>query len=118
MRRYSKRKTVSGPLHSLEDIQRFVAAGKFHPYTSSAIQKVMAVYGGTNRQAKRTIQHIVAALKPQNYSASVVMDNGAKADEYGLMFDERGWYVKFFFHVSDGEVDVCSCHLTRFPMQT
>lgn len=118
MRRYSKRKQVSGPLYDLTDIQRWVAAGKFHPYRGSALAAVVEVYGGTYRQAKRTIQQIIAALVPGNYSASVEMDNGAKADEYGLIFDEQGWYVKFFFHVADNEVDVCSCHLTRFPMQT
>ena len=57
-------------------------------------------------------------LTPADYSRSVRMDTGESADEYGCMYSELGWYVKLLFNQVDGEAEVCSCHLTRFPLIT
>lgn len=118
MHRYSRRVSVKGPVHDLAQMQAMVASGKFHPYDKSAVSRVIEEFSCTKLQARRTIQEIFALLSADHYSDTIRLDNGSVADEYGLMFEEKGWYVKFNFAMADDEVDVISCHLTRYPMTT
>ncbi len=105
-------------MFDLRDVRRRVARDEFHPSTTKAVDPVVAEYRCTKRAARRIIQAIVDALSPANYAGSLELANGVLADEYGTMFDDIGWYVKLTVNVSDDEVDVISCHLTRFPLVT
>lgn len=106
------------PAHDLAEIKRRIAADNFHPSTTKATDLVIREYGGSKRDARRMIQRIVATLGEGDYAGTRQMFDGALADEYGTMYDELGWYVKLTFNVQDDEVDVISCHLTKWPLQT
>jgi hypothetical protein len=118
LRRFRSPHVVAGPVHDLEAFQAAVAAGAFHAYARSARDPVIGVFGCSRREAGRIIQRIVAGLTSADFARSVKMDNGATADEYGRMYADLGWYVKLLFNRDDGEAEVCSCHLTRFPLTT
>lgn len=118
MRPFRKSRVLRGPVHDLTAFQALVAAGTFHSYAGSARDRVVEVFGCTRGEAGRIIQEIVCSLTPDDYARSIQMDNGAAADEYGRMFEDLGWYVKLLFNTDDGEAEVCSCHLTRYPLKT
>ena len=118
MRSFRTPKVVAGPIYSLQAFQSAVASGFFHAYARSARDPVIHEFDCTRAHAGRIIQRIVAVLTPADYSRSVQMDNGELADEYGCMYAELGWYVKLLFNQEDDEAEVCSCHLTRFPLIT
>lgn len=118
MAQFRKPKVIPGPIYSLLAFQSAVAAGSFHAYARSARDPVILEFGCTRRQAGRIIQRIVAVLTPADYSRSVRLDNGESADEYGCTYAELGWYLKLLVNQDDGEAEVCSCHLTRFPLIT
>lgn len=112
------RKSRKGPIHDLAEIQRRVAGGDFHPSTTTAVDPVVREYACNKRKAREILQSIVATLSDADYADSLEMYGGVLADEYGKMFENVGWYVKFTFNVQDDEVDVISCHLTKKPLKT
>ena len=118
MHNFRRPRVVPGPVVSLTAFQSAVASGAFHAYARSARDPVIREFDCTRTQAGRIIQRIIAALTPADYSRTVRMDNGEFADEYGCMYAALGWYVKLLFNQGDGEAEVCSCHLTRFPLIT
>ncbi len=118
MQHFQKLRVVPGPAFDLAAFQVKVRAGNFHPYTTSALRRVIAVYECSRAEARRIIQTIVCKLAKHDYVRTVRLNNGMLADEYGTRFDELGWYVKLLINQDDGEHDVVSCHLTRYPLTT
>lgn len=118
MQNFGKSQVVSGPVFDLQAFQSQVQLGNFHVYDKPALQRVIAVYGGDPDGARRIVQTIVCKLAEQDYARSVRLINGMLADEYGKMFDDRGWYVKLRINQDDGDRDVISCHLTKYPLTT
>ncbi len=113
-----KQPIVPGPVFDLVEFQGQVQLGNFYPYTTSAIRRVMAVYRGDMDDARLIVQTIVCKLTEHDYVRSVRLDSGMLADEYGKMFDDLGWYVKLLINRDDGEQDIVSCHLTKYPLTT
>lgn len=64
------------------------------------------------------VQAIVCKLAKHDYVRTVRLNNGMLTDEYGTKFDDLGWYVKLLINQDDGEHDVVSCHLTKYPLTT
>ena len=118
MNTYRKVRTAKGPANDLAAFQARVAANDFHAMSGPALGAVIAVYGSTYAVARRLIARIVCSLTAKNYSRTIIMHNAVYADEYGIMFDELGWYVKLKINLDDGDAEVCSCHLTRREMMT
>jgi hypothetical protein len=83
-----KAQVVPGPVFDLVAFQRHVQIGSFHPYTTSALRRVVAVYECSRAEARRIIQAIVCKLAKQDYVSTVRMNNGMLADEYGTKLDD------------------------------
>ena len=118
MQNFRKPQVVPGPVFDLAAFQRQVQTGDFHPYATSALDEVIVVYKCTRSVARRIVQTIVCTLGTRDYVRSIRLDDGQLADEYGKMFDDRGWYVKLLINRDDGEHDVVSCNLTKCPLTT
>lgn len=118
MNMYRKVRTTAGPVHDLAAFQARVAAGDFYPMVSSAVEPVTRVYECTKREAYQAIQRIVCALTPEHYAQSIIMNNGVPADEYGIVIEDNGWYVKLQINVIDGDAEVCSCHPPERELRT
>lgn len=115
---YRKVRTTPGPAHDLAAFQARVAAGDFHPMVGTAVEPVAHVYDCTKREARQVIKRIVCALTPQHYARSIIMNNDEPADEYGIVIEEVGWYVKLQINMDDGDAEVCSCHPTERDLRT
>ena len=118
MNMYRKVRTTPGPVNDLAAFQALVAAGNFHAMAGTALQPVMDVYECTKKEAYKEIRQIVCALTSQHYSRSIIMNNNVPADEYGIVIEEIGWYVKLQVNLDDGEAEVCSCHPPKRDMMT
>ncbi len=115
---FRKKRVIRGPVHDLTALQKAIRAGLFRAFATSARFRVSTVFGCSLFEAERRIQAIVGSLTAADYAKSLRMNDGVAADEYGVMHQDLGWYVKLRYSASAGEVEVCSCHLTRFPLRT
>jgi hypothetical protein len=118
LRFHQQARSIQGPVHDLTFIQAQVSAGNFHAFAGSAIDKVVTVFGCSRRAARTIIQQIVCGLTVMDYARSIQLQNGVRADEYGRMFHDYGWYIKLVINADDGECEVWSCHLTRHALRT
>lgn len=118
MRDFRKNRVIRGPVHNLSALQAAIRAGSFHAFATSARRRVIAVFGCSQPESLQRIQAIIAVLRTGDYARTVRMDDGIMADEYGVMYEGVGWYVKLRYNADDQEAEVCSCHLPRFPITT
>lgn len=70
-------------------------------------------------EAKRFILQGIRILKEVNFVRTVVMwnDPSCLADEYGLIYEKRGWYAKFRID-EDGDLDEISFHPPERELKT
>lgn len=70
-------------------------------------------------EAKRFILQGIRTLKDTNFVRTVVMwnDPSCLGDEYGLIYEKRGWYVKFRID-EEGDLDEISFHLPERELKT
>ena len=92
---------------------------------SRSLSSVLKVYQGEAsgpkdpEEAKRFILKGLRSLKEENFVRTVIMwgDPNCLGDEYGLVFDKRGWYAKFRID-EDGDLDEISFHPPERELKT
>lgn len=70
-------------------------------------------------EAKQFILQGIRTLKEANFVRTVVMwnDPSCLGDEYGLVYEKRGWYAKFRID-EDGDLDEISFHPPERELKT
>ncbi len=112
------------PKFDLKLVQKFCKSGDrekiWFSATSRSISKVIEVYSETDasknyEQAVSFILDGIQSLQAEDF-VQRVSQWGEVADVYGLMFDQRSWYVKFIFE--DGVLEQISFHPPERSLKT
>lgn len=109
------RPASSGPHHSLEEVKRLVASGKFMLMRGRALNLLVPPL--TYTEALRFVAAAVQLLSVDNFHSSVQLTY-EMADVYGLNVDGVGWYIKLCIDQSVPEVTVISFHPPEHAMRT
>jgi hypothetical protein len=78
----------SKPRWSLSDVKALVAEGRV-----LVTQRVCAWFP-TQSESLLTVSEVIATLSGSNFAHNAVLANHV-ADVYGVVLDDRGWYLKF-----------------------
>lgn len=109
--------------YDLEEVKKLVLAGRFWiSAPSRSIDEVVRVYVETSwskseADARNFICEGLLALRPGNFAGRAIQWSGEVADQYGLIFDGRPWFVKFLIG-EDGDVEEISFHPPARPLKT
>src|SRR4051794_13341393 len=102
--------------YALKDVFRLINEGKYwfsaRPRSSVAVIRAFASSGKINgeKEAESFILRAILFLTEAHFCQSVLQWNDPKcvADVYGLIYDDRPWYVKF--RIEDDELEEISFH--------
>ena len=112
------------PKYDLNAIRQLCSTGNreliWFSATSRSTSQVIAVYAATDspkgyKEAVEFILKGLQALTTEDFVESVLQWNTV-ADVYGLVFDNRPWYVKFIFE--NGVLEEISFHPPEKPLKT
>lgn len=71
-----KANRVSGPAHSLEDIQTEIQRGNVWVYRTSALERIMRAINCTAKKARRIARQTVLQLEEQDYAHTLEYPDG------------------------------------------
>lgn len=111
-------KRVPGPYYDLEAFQAEVRADNVHVYRTRAIAVIQEIRRCSRERAVAFAHNAARSLKPENYAHTLLMPDGQVHDVYGLMIQEKGWYVKIEIHTADGQPGIVSCHPAEYDLVT
>ena len=119
---------MAAPAFSLAEVLELIRNDDIEFAISSAIKPVITAYSDSNPymstvEAENLIIDALLQLENCHFVRTVIMTtNGAKADESGMIYDNRGWYVKLSISTYPGSderyVDNISFHPPRRDMKT
>lgn len=119
---------MAAPAFPLTEVFNLINNDYIEFALSSSIKPVIAAYSDSKPymstfEAENLIIDALLQLRDENFVRTVIMKaNGARADEYGMIYDNRGWYLKLNIETYPGSderyVDNISFHPPRRNLTT
>lgn len=110
------------PCVPLKTIQAIVAAGRVDVGSTRARDPIMQHYDCSAAEAVQFAKDTISKLRPRDFIKQVTLGGGQRADEYGILQGDTGWYVKVLVarnaDASGDRVVVPSCHPAERDMRT